>query len=318
MQLVQKNDLTGVQATPAELSRFRNQPKGATAKPSFRVRSRQAGPYASSFRGRGMEFDETRLYQAGDDIRAIDWRVTARTGKVHTKLFEEERERPVYFLIDQRAAMRFGTRGAFKSVQAARATAALAWAAKDAGDRVGGLIMGVNGSREIRPARSSGQLHEFLRHVAAATAEEDLHGSLSLQDGLERLERIISSGALVFILSDFQDFDAGAEKALGRLSLRADLRCVLLHDPLETSLPDADGLKVSDGEKVLAVSGKDPALRNAWEERFAHRTEYLARVCRNRRIGLFLLGTADAPEDLVARKKIFQHTAPSGRGRLRR
>ncbi len=315
---MQNKDLTGVQATPAELARFRNQPKGGTAKPSFRVRSRQAGPYASSFRGRGMEFDETRLYQAGDDIRAIDWRVTARTGKVHTKLFEEERERPVYFLIDQRAAMRFGTRGAFKSVQAARATAALAWAAKDAGDRVGGLIMGVNGSREVPPARSSAQLHEFLRRVAAATAEEDQSGSLPLQDGLERLERLISSGALIFILSDFHDFDAGAEKALGRLSLRADLRCILLHDPLESQLPQADGLKVSDGEKVLSVGSGDRTLREAWAERFAQRKSYLDRVCRNRRIGLFLLGSGDAPEDLVARKKIFQQAGAIGSRRGRR
>ena len=315
---MQKNDLTGVQATPAELSRFRNQPGSGTAKPSLRVRSRQAGPYESSFRGRGMEFDETRLYQAGDDIRAIDWRVTARTGQVHTKLFEEERERPVYFLIDQRSDMRFGTRGAFKSVQAARATASLAWAAKDAGDRVGGLILGVNGTREIRPARSAAQLHEFLRRVADATAEENLGGSLSLQDGLERLERIISSGALVFILSDFQDFGIGVEKALGRLSMRADLRCVLLHDPLESHLPDADGLKVSDGEKVLTVGGRDHSLREAWAERFAKRKDYLARVCRNRRIGIFLLGTNDAPRDLIARKRIFQHAAPTSGGRLRR
>lgn len=315
---MQKNDLTGIQATPAELSRFRNQPKGGSAKPSRRVRSRQSGPYESNFRGRGMEFDETRLYQAGDDIRAIDWRVTARTGRVHTKLFEEERERPVYFLIDQRSGMRFGTRGAFKSVQAARATAALAWAAKDAGDRVGGIIMSVNGPREVRPARSTAQLHEFLRRVADATAEQDGGASLSLRDGLERLERILSSGALVFILSDFQDFDAGAEKALGRLSLRADIRCVLLHDPLESFLPEADGLKVSDGEKVLTVGGRDRTLREAWAQRFAQRKDYLARICRARRIGMFLLGTNDRPQDLLTRKRIFQHATGASRGGLRR
>ena len=265
-----------------------------------------------------MEFDETRLYQAGDDIRAIDWRVTARTGRVHTKLFEEERERPVYFLIDQRSGMRFGTRGAFKSVQAARATAALSWAAKDAGDRVGGIIMSVNGPREVRPARSTAQLHEFLRRVADATAEQDGGASLSLRDGLERLERILSSGALVFILSDFQDFDAGAEKALGRLSLRADIRCVLLHDPLESFLPEADGLKVSDGEKVLTVGGRDRSLREAWAQRFAQRKDYLARICRARRIGMFLLGTNDRPQDLLTRKRIFQHATGASRGGLRR
>ncbi|MDD5114985.1 MAG: DUF58 domain-containing protein, partial [Methylobacter sp.] len=115
------------------------------------IRSRQSGGYVSRFKGRGMEFDETRLYQPGDDIRSIDWRVTARTGKTHTKLFREERERPVFIAVDDRAAMHFATRGVFKSVLAAKLAGLLAWTAQHHGDRMGGQIFSDNSCRELKP-----------------------------------------------------------------------------------------------------------------------------------------------------------------------
>ena len=96
---------------------------------ALRIRARRGGNYLSHFKGRGMEFDEARLYQDGDDPRSIDWRLTARTGRAYTKLFREERERPVFCWVDQRPAMQFATRGVFKSVQAARLSALLGWAA---------------------------------------------------------------------------------------------------------------------------------------------------------------------------------------------
>ncbi|MFZ2172135.1 MAG: DUF58 domain-containing protein, partial [Methylococcaceae bacterium] len=104
------------------------------------IRSRQSGGYVSRFKGRGMEFDEARLYQPGDDIRSIDWRVTARTGKTHTKVYREERERPVFISVDNRPAMHFATRGVFKSVLAAKLAGLLAWTAQNHGDRIGGQI----------------------------------------------------------------------------------------------------------------------------------------------------------------------------------
>jgi uncharacterized protein (DUF58 family) len=113
-----------------------------------------AGTYHSAFRGRGVEFEEVRPYVVGDDVRTIDWRVSARTGRAHTRLFRAERERPVYLLLDQRHSMFFGTRGSMKSVQAAHAAALLAWAALAGGDRVGGLVLGSAGRQESRPRRS--------------------------------------------------------------------------------------------------------------------------------------------------------------------
>jgi hypothetical protein len=114
-------------------------------------RSQQSGGYVSRFKGRGMEFDETRLYQPGDDIRSIDWRVTARTGKTHTKVFREERERPVFISVDDRLTMQFATRGVFKSVLAAKLAGLLAWAAEYHGDRIGGQIFSELECRELKP-----------------------------------------------------------------------------------------------------------------------------------------------------------------------
>lgn len=119
-----------------------------------------------------MEFDEVRVYHPGDDVRTIDWRVTARTGRPHTKLFQEERERPVLVLVDVRAGMRFGTRDCFKSVLAAKAAAVLAWIGIGGGDRVGGLVLAPSGIIALRAERTRRRILAFVRSIADATAEQ--------------------------------------------------------------------------------------------------------------------------------------------------
>lgn len=126
------------------------------------IRAQQSGGYLSRTKGRGMEFDEVRPYQPGDDIRSIDWRVTARTDKTHTKLFREERERPVFISVDYRASMQFATRGVFKAVQAAKLAALLAWVAQRQGDRIGGQIFTDNSCRELKPQSGKQAVLHFL------------------------------------------------------------------------------------------------------------------------------------------------------------
>ncbi len=147
-------DLKGIVATLPELVRVRPQ-RGLTGfAPSGRVATHQWGANRSVYRGRGMEFAESRLYQPGDDVKSIDWRVTARTGQTHTKLFQEERERPIVILTDMRAMMQFGTRNRFKSNLAAEVAAMMAWTGHDGGDRVGGLVMTRDGLRDFPAART--------------------------------------------------------------------------------------------------------------------------------------------------------------------
>ena len=295
------HDDYGIVASVAELVARRGDAARLDATPRGRVRTLHAGAYASAFRGRGMEFDETRAYQPGDDVRAIDWRVTARTGRVHTKLFHEERERPVLMLVDQRPHMRFGTRDAFKSVVAARAAATVAWAARDRGDRVGGLIVGDGPLRRglHAPQRSRARLLHFLSALSDATASHERAGTGSelpphpLADALALLARTSRPGTLLWIISDFADLDDEAARQLSRLARRCQVACVLVHDALEAEMPSSDAYRVSDGARVLELPTGSRRWREEYAARFAARRETLETLCRERGMGFVAIRTGD-------------------------
>ena len=295
------HDDYGIVASVAELVARRGDAARLDATPRGRVRTLHAGAYASAFRGRGMEFDETRQYQPGDDVRAIDWRVTARTGRVHTKLFHEERERPVLMLVDQRPHMRFGTRDAFKSVVAARAAATVAWAARDRGDRVGGLILGDGPLRRglHAPQRSRARLLHLLSALSDATASHERAGTGNelpphpLADALALLARTSRPGTLLWIISDFADLEDEAARQLSRLARRCQVACVLVHDALEAALPSSDAYRVSDGTRVLELPTGSRRWREEYAARFAARREKLETLCRERGMGFVSIRTGD-------------------------
>jgi uncharacterized protein (DUF58 family) len=315
----------GITATVDELVKQRGRATHVRLTPRRRVRTLHAGGYDSAFRGRGLEFDEARIYQPGDDLRTIDWRVTARTGRVHTKLFHEERERPVLLLVDQRSPMRFGTRDAFKSVLAARAAATLAWAARDAGDRVGAFLLTDAGCREIAPQRARGRLLALLRSLSDSTdpsPAEPPSGRLdeaappdasqrssvrsdaparppALADALTRLARVQRPGALVLVLSDFHDLDDAVERELARLAARCELGCIFVFDGLEAAAPGSGEYRVSDGQRVLRLSSADRRWRDEYARAFAERRERLAALCRRRGVALLPLRTGDDPAEVL-------------------
>ncbi len=289
----------GVVASLDELVRQRSLFRSVGIAPTGRVRTLQSGSYDSAFHGRGMEFAESREYQAGDDVRTIDWRVMARTGRVHTKLFHEERERPVLMLVDARLPMRFGTRDSFKSVLAARAAATLAWAARDAGDRVGGIILRPSGHLEVAPQRTRGRLVGFLRHLSEATADESLGSSLPLSEGLARLGRVARPGTLVLLLSDFHDLDDAAEREIGRMARRCDVACVLVHDALETDAPARGDYRISDGDRVLRLPTENQGWRTEYAERFAVRRARLEKLCARNRAAFLALQTGEDCQSIL-------------------
>jgi len=196
-----------------------------------------AGPAMSSRLGRGLDFAEVREYQAGDDVRMIDWNVTARTGKTHTKLFVEERERPVMLVVDFRSHMRFGTQGMFKSVMAARLSALLGWTANANQDRVGGFVFTDDWHTDIRPMSGRRGLMNFFRGIAQAQMHAPSGDFGQLSDMLSRLRTAVHAGSTVIILSDFIGFDDRARMAMGNLLQRLDLLAVHIVDPIECELP---------------------------------------------------------------------------------
>ncbi len=308
MSDVPADALRGIVARLDELIAAR--PDGAAGgfAPNGKVRTHEYGAFRSSFHGRGMEFDEARIYQPGDDIRTIDWRVTARTGKVHTKLFHEERERPVLIMADIRTAMRFGTRAMFKSVLAAKAAAVLTWVAIEGNDRVGGMVLSPHGQRQFRPQRSRARILAFVKAIAEATAEgfdedgfaiERPAAEPSLADALGRLRLTARPGTLVFIVSDFHDFDEAASRELSRLARHSHVTNLLVYDGIEADAPQRGIYSVSDGEAVAVLDADSEAVRQAYAQRFRERREMIEALSRQRGMAFVPLVTGQDPTDVL-------------------
>jgi len=258
------------------------------------VRAAQGGNYLSSFKGRGMEFDETRLYTPGDDARNLDWRVTARTGKPHTKLFREERERPVFLSVDARAAMFFATRGVFKYVQAARLAALTAWSAQRHGDRVGGQVFTESGGVELKPEHGRRAVLRLLQKLADAQAGDGGQAGSGLDEALGRLVQHARPGSLVFVFSDFRGLGAAGEFSLLRLRRHCDVALAFLSDPLESALPNTGRYRFALGPRELSLDAS-PAAASAHAARFAQRRAALEQLARRHRMRFIPCLTTDDP-----------------------
>ncbi|MDF3013878.1 MAG: ATPase, partial [Cellvibrio sp.] len=232
------------------------------------ARSLLSGPERTRFRGRGMDFEEVRLYQPGDDIRSIDWRVTARTQVAHTKIFREERERPVFMVVDQRSSLFFGSTRCFKSVLAAHIAALLGWAALANGDRLGALVFGDYTQRDVRPRRSKHAVLELLYQMQdynhrltspitpapALSPAGQLQKANSLNAMLADARRIAKPGCALFIISDFHDLDTGAEQQLFELARHTDVTLIHVYDQLERQLISNSPLTISNGTERLQLA----------------------------------------------------------------
>ena len=303
-------DASPVSVSQAEMIRLAG-PARVIALDVLRVNSLQTGAYVSHFRGRGMEFDESRPYQPGDDPRNIDWRVTARSSTAYTKLFREERERPVLVVVDLRSNMHFATQGAFKSVSASRAGALLAWAAHHRGDRLGGLIFGDMTHREIKPrlGRQAALrfVHELVNHPdwhrdsgapaagtpAAGSPAESPEGPMT--QAMASLRRVARPGSLVVILSDFIAFSRAAQSYLAGVARHNEVMAVFLSDPLERQLPPPGRYRLVSHHDEMAIDTHARGARADYEQAFATRCEGLERFCQRYGVHLMPMSTEDDP-----------------------
>jgi len=267
------------------------------------VRSLLIGGERTRFRGRGMDFEEVRLYQPGDDIRTIDWRVTARTQIPHTKIFREERERPVFMVADQRSSMFFGSHRCFKSVLTAHICALLGWAALGNSDRVGGLVFGDHHQRDIRPRRSKHaildllhQLHDFNHRLQSPIAPAD---SAELVDILADTRRIAKPGCALFIVSDFHDFDEACEQQLFELTRHTDVTLIHVFDPLESQLASNSSLTISDGQRRCKIPANDRRFQQAYHRQYQQHLDSLTRSCQRLKISLLSFSTDDDIQQLL-------------------
>lgn len=267
-------------------------------------RASQSGQYLSRFKGRGMEFDEARLYQAGDDVRSIDWRVTARTGRAHTKIFKEEREQPVFICVDYRSPMAFATRGVYKSVQAAKLAALLAWSAKNQGDRIGGQIFSDQGCLELKPHHGKHAVLRFLNHLVSPGYT--LKDEITLERALSRLLHHARPGSRVYIISDFRGMSELVQNHLFRLARHCEVVMIQVFDSLESELPPNGRYQFTDGTQMRLVDTADSARIHAYQQRFQRQQTNLLEM--SKRIGgaLLLCKTNDSPLDILRQRAAAQ------------
>jgi uncharacterized protein (DUF58 family) len=275
-------------------------PARAIALDVLRVNSLQTGAYVSHFRGRGMEFDESRPYQPGDDPRSIDWRVTARSTTAYTKLFREERERPVLIAVDLRSSMHFATQGCFKSVNASRAAALLAWAAHHRGDRLGGLIFGDTTHRELKPrlGRQAAlrYVHEIVGHRDWEHREDrPVVTAEPLTQAMAALRRVARPGSLVVVISDFTEFSRAAQAYLSSVARHNEVLALFINDPLERELPPPGRYRLVSQDEEIAIDTFAGAARRDYHEAFEKRAHELEGFCQRYGVHLMPMSTDDDP-----------------------
>ena len=241
-----------------------------------------------------MDFSEVRLYEPGDDVRNIDWRVTARTGKAHTKLFVEERERPVLFCVDCSDSMQFGTQGAFKSVIAARAMALLAWSAVKHGDRVGGLLFAGESHIELKPTGGKRGILKFFNHLITLNEQQlqkqQFSQAVDFRDTLLRLKRISRPGSLVYLISDFNGLQQQDLNLISQIAKHCDLVLIHVYDVLEKYAPPTGSYRVSDGNKSGILHVDKHHFQEKLSEQFNETISKLERI--KRQYGVYSISIA--------------------------
>jgi uncharacterized protein (DUF58 family) len=250
-----------VAVTLEDLMKYEYLVQSGNLLPAHPVYSILAGRHASKLRGRGLDFEEVRLYVPGDDIRNIDWRVTARTGQTHSKVFNEEKERPTFLVVDQCSTMFFGSQRFTKSVIAAQATALGAFYTLKRGDRVGGLVFGDHDHQLVLPKRSKALAQYFLQQVSDASQKlpersQVRSNTTVLNEMLERTLKTITHDYVVTVISDFSSIDTTTKKNLQNLSYHNDVIVIHVSDPLDEQLPDGKLVLTDAVHQILWQNNK--------------------------------------------------------------
>ncbi len=278
--------------------------RGFSFLPRQPVRSVLSGRHGSRLRGRGLNFEELRHYRPGDDIRSLDWKVTRRTGRPYVRVYTEERERSVQFIVDQRASMFFGSRNLMKSVVAAELAALGAWRVLAAGDRVGGIVVDDLGCHRTPARRSRDNLLRLLgilarsnQHLAAGQPPRPEQ----LNAAFENIARETPHDALLIYVGDGFGWDEHSDELLKRLSLHNDVVVVNVVDPAELELPPMDNLVVSDGELQISISGRQKDLQQRFRDSHRAHVERMLSILKRFGLPLITIDTVDDPQQQLMR-----------------
>ncbi len=302
------------------LVRMAHKASGFSFLPRQPLHSLLSGRHSTKVRGRGLTFEEIRAYLPGDDIRSIDWKVTARTREPHIRVFTEERERSAYLLVDQRLSMFFGSKVRLKSVTAAETAALGAWRILAMGDRAGALIFNDTEITEIRPHRSRKYVLKILHAVvdknnALSANQKARPNPAMLTSAITSVQRLVGHDSLIALISDFDGFDEQSRKILLDLSQHNDVICILVHDPSATELPDSSNYVITDGELQVELKLADKYVRQRVHEAAKGRISQLLDTLHEINIPVLPLNTVeDAAEQI---RKLLGYSPCNSRGGIR-
>jgi uncharacterized protein (DUF58 family) len=263
-----KARMPGVYVDLDELIALEQRGRRVSFLPNQPVHSLLSGRFASRMRGRGLNFEEIRDYRSGDDVRSIDWKVTARLQKPHVRVFNEERDRQALLVVDQRLSMFFGSRLSMKSVTAAQAAAIGAWRVLGVGDRIGGIVFNDSDLVEIKARRSRATVLQIL---SAIVAQNEMLGvgrgivtaPIMLNTALEHATRRALHDATVILVSDFDGADDATRKMIGAMTQHNDVVALLVHDPMQSDLPASAAMTVTDGELQIQLEVGRESVRQS-------------------------------------------------------
>ncbi len=257
-----------------------------------------AGNHASRLRGRGLNFDELRRYQPGDDLRHLDWRASLRTGKPVVRTFTEERDRPALIVVDQRMSMFFGSQRSFKSAVAAELAALAAWMVFHAGDRVGGLVFNDQRIDSIAPLRSRKRVEALLSRVvqqnrALNAGNPDAEDEDQLDKALQRCVGVAGHDHLICIVSDFAGAGERTLQLMRQLSAHNDVIALQVYDPLALKLPNNGRLLVTQGELQVELAIEKRNVHQPLGDFLSGRLKDVATLLRRSQVPLMMISTAE-------------------------
>lgn len=288
------------------LRRLQFKAKGFGFSPVQPISSILAGQNVSKLRGRGLNFEEMRQYQRGDDIRTMDWKVTNRTGKPHVKVYTEERERNVFLLVDQRQSMFFGSTVKMKSVIAAEVASLIAWQAIASTDRIGSIVFNDEKAVTLMPQRSTKQVIEVLAEITKQNHQlqsgiTTKASHLSLENMFEQMLRIVGHDALVIFVSDGYGWNQKCAEYVKSISQHNDFVCCHVTDSLEHKLVKMNQMVISDGNLQVEVSALDKDVQQGFQKNVEQSIETFNDLAKKYRIPLLPFNTIEESDKQLRR-----------------
>jgi uncharacterized protein (DUF58 family) len=291
--------MNGVDLTISELVNLKNN-LTTTIAHTKSISTPLYGNKRSTIKGRGIDFDEVREYQPGDDIRSIDWRVSARTQKIYTKIYKEEKERPILLGVDLGFSMRFASQKAFKSIIAAHFATLISWLSFKNKDRIGAIVFTGDKHLEVRPQGGKQGVQKLIKTLVLMHQNQiKQHFKQDLITTLQRLHKISLPGSLVMLISDFQNFNQQSQDLCHLIAKRNDLVFVFIYDKIEKKSPKANHYLISDGENISTLDTRIKKNKKNYENQFSIRFQKVQDFAKKVKAPFLAINTTDNLSDRI-------------------